>query len=261
MSFATNYIEEWDRIITKWLQNKESLRPLLDEKESLSIDHIPEPFYGNMNDSSIVIINLNPGTGLCDQCWSNQDQQGLFINDVKNIKSYSTYVKGFPLLPDKDKGYPIGPKPSIDWWKSRYAWINRILSHKGLKCTNKKPFAIELVPLHSKSFGVNPVKYVATMKEKHSGIDLFKAIEYAINASDAKMGLAIGKPIYTVLTRNGEYKDVCEKRQRDTKKRYYQVIENKGKTHRILCTWSIPSNNAPSKDFDAYEESLIKEFF
>ena len=258
MSFATNYVEQWNRIISDWFQDKESLRPLLDEKESLSIDHIPEPFYGNMEECSIVIINMNPGMGLCDQCWSNQDQQGLFVNDVKNINSYSTYVKDFPLLPNQNKGFPKGPKPSIDWWKSRYAWINRILSHKGIKCTNKKPFAIELVPLHSKSFDVKPVKYVAA----HPNLDLFKAIEYAINASDAKMGLAIGKPIYTVLTRNGGYNDVCGKLQPNTKKkRYYQVIENEEKTHRILCTWSASSNKAPSKDFDSYEESLINEFF
>ena len=87
------FYSEWDRIINEWFQNKQALSPLMDQKNTLSIDHVPEPFYGNL-DSSIVIINLNPGTGLNNQDWSNQNKPGFVVNDIKNI-GYSVIDVGW----------------------------------------------------------------------------------------------------------------------------------------------------------------------
>ena len=66
------------------------------------------------------------------------------------------------------------------------------------------PFAIELVPLHSKSFKVAKTDdYVKKMAANYPGLDVIEAIEYAIAHSDAQMGLAVSRPIYDVLTQNG----------------------------------------------------------
>lgn len=261
-----NFYEEWDRFISAWYQDIHALDPLMDKNNSLSIDHLPEPFYGDMEDNcSIVIINLNPGTGLCDQCWLRKNVLGLFVNDVLKSGTYSAYAKAFPLIPGPGTIKARGPEPSINWWKSRNAWMERILSHTKSD-SSKKPFAIELVPLHSKSFKVaNTVEYVKSMP---AALNIFDAIGYAIEHSDAKMGLAIGRPIYDVLT-NESFKDWAyhdvpmtdkEKTPLDVK-RHYQVIENSTKTHRILCTWSEGSNKAPSKDFEPEEGKLIEKYF
>ncbi|MBR5076951.1 MAG: hypothetical protein IKX28_08110 [Bacteroidales bacterium] len=233
----------------------------MDKKGSLSIDHLPEPFYGDMQSCSIVIINLNPGTGLNDQCWSKQDQQGLFVNDVKN-QGYSKYAKGFPLLMGK------GPVDSVNWWKPRFAWINRILKHKGLDKTDKKPFAIELVPLHSESFNVSSApKYVSNVRHNYPQIDIINAIEYAIQHSDAQMGLAIGKPICEVLIKNGftpVYGDLRNPIQPDpNKKRFYCVIENSTSRSRILCTWSYGSNQPPADmyNYNVFESDTLNVYF
>lgn len=132
-----DFYDEWDKFISAWYQDRHALDPLMDKKNSLSIDHLPEPFYGDMDEDkcSIVIINLNPGTGLCEQCWFRKNESGLFVNDVMNCRdvnnsiSCSTYAKSFPLIPGPGKIAAKGPEPSITWWKSRNAWMKRILSH------------------------------------------------------------------------------------------------------------------------------------
>ena len=133
-----SFYDEWDRIISDWYQDKNTLEQLMDENKSLSIDHLPEPYYGDMDECSIVIINLNPGTGLCDQCWIRREEPNLFVNDVLKSKKYSTYAKSFPLIPGPGKIAAKGPEPSITWWKSRNAWMKRILSHTKAN-SSKKP--------------------------------------------------------------------------------------------------------------------------
>ena len=246
------FYSEWDQIIKDWYINKNALASLMDKGKSLSLDHVPEPFYGDMDNCSIVIINLNPGTGLCEQSWHNQNSPTMMVNDIKRT-SYSSFAKGFPMLLGK------GPAPSVNWWKIRKAWIDRILNAKQVN-NYKMPFAIELVPLHSKSFKVaNTDAYVKMMAKNHPNLDVIDAIVYAIGKSDAKMGLAVGKPIYDVLTNNG-FVVICKPFQPDPNiKRSYAVIGRNGHPE-ILCTWSSGSNSAPAKSFVIHEKIIIKYF-
>lgn len=250
----------WDSTIRSWFNDKTVLLPLMDRKNTLSLDHLPEPYYGDMDNNSIVIINLNPGTGLSEQCWDNQDKANTFVNDVKKLGSYRDYVKSFPLLLGN------GPADSVNWWESRYKWIKRILDQKGLSNTKKSPFAIELVPLHSKSFDVSgATEYVARIKQNNK-IDLIGAIEYAILKSEAHMGLAVGKPIYDALCANG-FKDVPgglgQLEKPLSTKRFYHVIEKTTATGvvRVLCTWSYGSNNAPALIFKDKEGEILDKYF
>ena len=175
-------------------------------------------------------------------------------------------AKGFPL--DGESKVPM-PEESLNWWASRLEWINRILDYRlkqlnvnidKKKLDKKKPFALELVPLHSKSFKVsNAGDYVS---KKYTIIG--DVIEYAIVKSKAQMGLAIWKPIFDVLTKDYKYKTIAgdpsnplhtQKKERD-----YRVIKSpKGRL--ILCTWASGSNKAPSKDFEKDEENIIKTYF
>ena len=207
-----DFYKEWDCVISKWLKcsdpfdaQKNPLKNLNDG--TLSLQHLPEPYYGDMDNPSIVIINLNPGTGLCEQCHLRKDVPGILVNDVKNApySPYSQMAKVFPLYgksPNESPNVHM-PRESINWWKSRRKWIDHILEIRkdmGISIDgNKKPFAIELVPLHSKSFKVS--KAAEYVKNKYPAV--LGAIEYAITKSDAKMGLAIGKPIYDTLKQFG----------------------------------------------------------
>ncbi len=268
------FYSEWDKIIDAWLKCKDSfdeiinpLKDLNDDKKSLSLQYLPEPYYGDMDQCSIVIINLNPGTGLCEQCHLRRGVKDLLVNDVKK-NGYSKIAKAFPL--DGKQSSVHLPKESLDWWKSRLEWIDRILEcklgadyikSKEDKKDKKKPFAVELVPLHSKSFKVDATNYINAKYASIIGV-----IDYAISKSDAKMGLAVGKPICNVLLQNGYQIVYPANGTIDTpykpksKERYYCVIAN-SKGTRILCTWSSGSNKAPSDDFQSDEHIIIKKVF
>ena len=266
------FYKEWDCVISKWLNCSDPFdaqqNPLTDLNDgTLSLQHLPEPYYGDMDNPSIVIINLNPGTGLCEQCHLRKNKPGILVNDVKvnDVKgdSYSKMAKVFPI--DRKSKNVHMPQESINWWESRLKWINHILEirkNMGISIDgNKKPFAIELVPLHSKSFKVS--KAAEYVKNKYPAV--LGAIEHAITKSDAQMGLAIGKPIYDTLTDTQfGYTDITLKqnKQPDSNiKRYYRVLEKKNGP-KILCTWSSGSNKAPAEDpFWRHEENIINEYF
>ena len=262
------FYKEWDCVISKWLNCSDPFdaqqNPLTDLNDgTLSLQHLPEPYYGDMDNPSIVIINLNPGTGLCEQCHLRNKVSGILVNDVKNL-SYSGMAKSFPL--DDNNSIVHMPQESKNWWESRLAWINHILTVREkmgipIDRNNKKPFAIELVPLHSKSFKVS--KAAEYVKNKYPAV--LGAIEHAITKSDAQMGLAIGKPIYDTLTDTQfGYTDITLKqnKQPDSNiKRYYRVLEKKNGP-KILCTWSSGSNKAPAEDpFWKLEKNIIKTYF
>ena len=52
--YSINFYAELDRFISAWYQDNHASDPLMDQKKPLSIDHLPEPFYGDMENCSIV---------------------------------------------------------------------------------------------------------------------------------------------------------------------------------------------------------------
>ncbi len=249
MFSSTDFENEWDSIIQEWMNNVKVLCPFTGKSKNLTIDHLPEPYYGDMDNCSIVMINLNPGVGQDYQHWSNQSKSGTTVNEVK-INKYSVYAKPFPLI------FGGTSTPSSKWWQSRNAWMNRILNNMGIN-TNKKPFAIELCPLHSKQFKIsNPINYVNGIKSVNPRIDVVEAIKWAICHSESKIGLAIGKHIYNTLIFNG-FKDI-------TKGSFFPVIGNHREYHiiekegvQVLCTWAQGGNRVPSAIFESFEKSLL----
>lgn len=250
---STVYYKEWDTIIDQWINAPQSILPYTQGKSRLSIEYLPEPYYGDMDNCSIVIINLNPGTGICTQHQSLINIPKTEIYEANN-KKYSGYAKPFMYLDDP---YPLFCRNSeaAKWWKPRKRWIDRILINRGIN-TDKKPFAIELCSLHSPSFELsNPAKYISIIRKINSKIDVMPAIEYAITKSDAKLGLAVGKPIYNAMIKNG-YSDVLSIPNRmQGLPREYRVVEKNG--IKILCTWTPGSNNAPSKIYDSFEKQIL----
>ena len=238
-----DYINEWDSIIDNWMKDPNVLTPL--REGNLSEKHLPEPYYGDIDNCSIVIINLNPGEGMDYQHWNNRMKQGTDINEAMH-KKYSGFAKSFPLL--------NGNTPSAEWWKQRrIRWISRILEIMGIK-TDKNPFAIELCPLHSKDFKINALNYVDHLKKVNPKLDVIEVIKIAIKSSDAKIGLATGKPIYELLSTKG-FKDI-KKGSIPDNCREYRIVEKD--EVRILCTWYQGGHYAPGAKFIKIEKSLLQ---
>ena len=244
-----DYIKEWDSLIQQWMKSPCVLNPLLEV--GLSCYHLPEPYYGEMDKCSIVIINLNPGVGQCYQCWHNQCTPGPAVNKVKE-NGYSNYAKDFPLLSG------TGGTASSNWWKSRNKWMERILNCMSVN-TNKNPFAIELCPLHSAEFKIsNPTAYVNKMKSFNPNLDVVEAIKWAINQSDAKLGLAIGRSIYDLLKGNG-FRDttIWPSYPKPSSHREYRFLKNNDV--RVMCTWAQGGNTAPASAWNGFESVFIKK--
>mgnify|MGYP006988905760 CR=1 FL=1 len=242
------YYNAWDQIISDWLANQKSIFTLIGRWNRLSSAHLPEPYYGDADNCSIVIINLNPGIGQPYQEWGNQNIPGVCVNDAK-VSRYSGYAKPFPLLSGSVTN------PSAKWWKSRKIWIDRIVNGLGID-TVKNPFAIELCPMHSAAWKIsNPWNYVSYINQSFPAIDVLQVMEYAILHSDAKLGLAIGKPIFDVLVKAGYKVKTVPVRPITGNSREYSILEKNG--IRILCTWAQGGNKAPGAKFNCHEIKLL----
>lgn len=242
-----SFYSEWNNLIANWDKNPVSLQPLAFGNSGLDFCYLPEPYYGDMNNCSIVIINLNPGGGLPEQRW-NSTSPGNLVIDVR-LKDYNGYATSFPPL---NGNYPTVGK---NWWRKRAAWIGRILASKGITSI-KDPFAIELCPFHSHSWKIkNATKYVKNFIYV-TGIDIIDAIETGIRNSDAQLGIAIGKSIYKVLLSCG-YCDVSPFPFSPIPNncREYHLLEKDGV--KIMCTWTRGGNLPPAPRFDPFEKNII----
>ena len=257
-----NFIDAWDDIIDKWMNNQNELS-LLKVSKKLDINFMPEPSNGNPFDCSIVMINLNPGQGHCSLCWKNQNTPNTYVNDA-DINKYNGFALPFPFLTTPPS------TPSSDWWigknrkGGRWAYLEKLLSWKGVQPNNpyKNPLAIELCALHSDSIaGINFGKYLTALKSFDPNLDPINIIEIAIQNSDAKFGFAVGKPIYDALKSYG-YTDIQIPNHHNVKNakgnpnaRQFAVVEKNGA--KVLCTWTSGGNSCPSAAFDSYIKQNI----
>lgn len=246
------FIKAWDDIIDIWLNNQTS-NPLIPLSicKHLSVEHMPEPYNGDPSNCSIVMINLNPGQGQIYLEWANQHNPTFCVNLAKN-KKYQGFARPFTFLNPPSQQF--SPQ-STAWWQGRKSYLDKLLQ---MKCVNsvKNPFAIELCALHSVGTnGISFKKYLSKLKSVNPDLDLTKIIEIAIANSDAKLGFAVGKPIYEALKSIG-YADIqisphnVIKANGERNARQFAVVEKDGA--KVLCTWTSGSNSCPSAEFDNY---------
>lgn len=87
------FINAWDNIIDDWMNIpcvSDPSNPFnpLQVHPSLSVEHLPEPYFGDPADCSIVMINLNPGEGGPIQHWSMQNNSGIVGSAKTNIVAW-----------------------------------------------------------------------------------------------------------------------------------------------------------------------------
>jgi len=161
-------IQDWDKDIQNWINGHPSNHPVISGRMkdfapfvsagNLSGDYLPEPYYGDPDNCSTVVLNINPGSSCPNEDTKNitnraDPTNGTIIYDFENKfnRVYSAFQKVYSPF--------AAPNwvPGVNWWKdNRNDYINNIvrlycnLKGKSLPDSMPTPFAFELCPLHSK---------------------------------------------------------------------------------------------------------------
>jgi hypothetical protein len=198
-----DYYKYCDDLVKDWINNNANLTvddPFLHNSGILSgkpyFDIMPEPFLGNPDNCSIVMINLNPGYTIGDDVkLSRQNTNNRFTNG--NLKGYSDFAKLFPYL-SNPAIHPAG----ADWWKGRKEYLDRLVHAYTGKNTTRFPFAMELCPWHSNKWEEAKVKMGSTVYYRMIHRAVIPAI-YAAGKSEAKIAVVIGKAAIPVIEKAG----------------------------------------------------------
>ena len=282
------FINYWDGVIAQWLEDKtieKDQAPFFDgNKLALQRDYMPEPYWGNPCECSMVVVNYNPAGGDDHNpftYWPCQDNPCTLVNFVKKY-SYSELALTFPLLSDnlesvKVKGLEHDMRfllsyPGRKWWMRQNLWIER-LTNFSQKPTSKNPFVIELCGWHSEGWK-GTVELLQEPSLKNSIVaHVINPMYDAIMQSDTRLGICIGKQFGEILSSVAGFEDITKEigqskfphlvydsekglRPIKEKERYYGIYR-KGDTH-IINTWSVGSNHHPSEEFSVFERLLIQ---
>lgn len=225
-----------DRIVQEWNNNDELSK------------YIPEPFYGNPESSSIVMININPGGGYEGQTKGNVPPEVT--------KSFSLFAKDFPYLNPSIKS--LNPVKGEPWWEKRTKWLCRIVGYTctalGKEQKDLFPFGLELYPWPSSGIGLLP-KSKRVMYPK-----LFQVAKQATEQSLVPFAVVIGKTVVNELVKHGyEFVKSWQYHRPEYANRTYQLLVNRKKEHYVLATWARGGNRPPSQSFQQIEEHIIDE--
>lgn len=290
-----HFINYWDEVVRQWLENNADYSKFEKEVEeqSLIIEainnkfrdqpeyrlntiHMPEPYWGDPRDCSIVLLDYNPAGGprvnrhttiSCKSCagcdsLSKIDKEVIpsmtFIKYVeekriKGKKGYSSIAltgpvfeakKGLEWFWDADNGYE-----GYDWWQQKCGWLDHLVEViSGKKDEKKLPFAMELCGWHSQKWN-NDMSWIdngqcRTIINNRSILPLFAALRI----STCKMAVCIGAEFRRDWLKqffNDKIEDVTEKIFRDNLKKNsdleksYDIVDKDGKVIFADLTYTV----------------------
>lgn len=206
LSSCGDYIEYWDIVIEQWLQNNFKCKELSEQNQFASnlgfdvdsiLNRLPEPYWGDPDNCSFVIMNYNPGP--CNDSRHNYrfcaDTDNCMIHEIKN-REYSGFAKSFPLLRGLNPT-ELWFEDSIGrlWWqKQNEKWIKGLLNelYHDRNENYKLPFAMELCAWHSNKW--NDIDKKNFSKNKKLIEDtIIVPFKDAIMRSEFKFGICFGK--------------------------------------------------------------------
>ena len=84
-----DYIKTWDQIILDWFDGRIH-NSQIGYEGLIDINYMPEPYLGDIDNCSFVIVNLNPGPGQCHSCASKKN--------VKNTLIYKVFCSSYSIV-------------------------------------------------------------------------------------------------------------------------------------------------------------------
>ena len=249
-SLEKQFIDYWDGVVRQWLCKNNDWKKMTDgeteearatreqrqiiesinktykndPKYKINTIHMPEPYWGNPTDCSIVLMNYNPAGGprvnrhttiSCKDCQEFQGCEPLTDEDKKIIgaTTFIKYVKenGYshfaadesPVFKteeilgadkkwfwDEDNGYE-----GYSWWQQKCGWLDHLVEIIcGKKDDERWPFAMELCGWHSKEWKTD-LKWIEdcrTIIKERTIFPLLKAMEKSLHGNPTKIAVCIG---------------------------------------------------------------------
>ncbi|MBO5750647.1 MAG: hypothetical protein J6R36_06860 [Bacteroidaceae bacterium] len=216
-------------------------------------EYMPEFFLGNPDCCSAVILNLNPGIA----------DLGFHYKDSRfNNYNYSAEAQKFPL----------GDSGRI-WWfgangkKGRNAWINNLIGNDNW---DLKPFALEICPLHSKSWG--GLDYSNNNLQEEIAKYVFDPAFKAVSNSKADFAIAIGKDFVKILSdpffgfkerlvwdQGNHPQNMAWPKNKKGNPTDRTLVLLEKENNRVFCTYAPGSNRPPGKNFREIEHLFVEE--
>lgn len=259
-----SFTDYWDRVIRDWAQTGEipdSESFWFDEQRHLALGSrlMPEPYWGDIDNNSVVLLNFNPaGSGsenITDTCHLVNKNDPSTVCGLMS-SHYSDIARSFPLLDE----FPIEYAGSR-WWKKRVRWVSRFVSD-----THRNPFAMELCAWHSKKWSRG--KYGTKFKALESYIrDYFGPwLERALLGSENRLILCVGAEFADNVFPKiwPDIEDITMEtfgRQQPVEgnSRRYRIFMIPGKGYAV-CTFARGSNVIPSQTaFGDTEKRIINK--
>lgn len=229
-----DFIEYWDHVIRLWLdQNadvtlfkkdedaKEQLQVINAINENcknsanykLNTMHMPEPYWGNPTDCSIVLLDYNPAGGPDTNRhttikYKDGDESGMKLIKYVNDHSYSNFATKCPVFRDakdlekngmdwfcaKKEEEGKGGYEGYHWWQSKREWLDHLVVAACDKKNERLPFGMELCGWHSKKWSSN-MSWIDSCHEiinKRAIQPLFAAMKNSMGNSPIKIAVCIG---------------------------------------------------------------------
>ena len=217
--FIQKWLDDWDVAIKTWDLNSRGLSGMLSPfsglvaDSKLSSDYLPEPYYGNPDNCSAVVLNINPGSSSINEVtklWYHRKSSThkLIYDFVNRFNStYSSFQKVYsPFVASNSV-------PGVQWWKEyRIEFINNVVKLYELHKHNiigsgllANPFAMELCPLHSNDIsGINFSQQV--LRKDYMSYVIMPAV-HILKQSNLPFGLGFSSMICNILKKQecGEF--------------------------------------------------------
>ena len=301
-----SFIDYWDNVVDAWFQCADSngniaINKLSDPVQTnaiqeqlvftkavkqprkdtkLNLDHLPEPYWGNPKDCSIVILDFNPAGGSKPSQWTSIDlYRNLKIKDSLTYYAYNHNYSGlalsFPLL--KNNTWISGYN-GANWWRKKEVWLNNLVHHKGIS-NPKLPFGMELCGWHSEKWGGIDISDPSICKiiEDRVIFPLF----YAIDNSQVNFAVCLGAAFdeklfsnYVINVSDKVYKKIQSKLSVNYKRdmsfndklvftspshRTYKIFQIKDTNNYLINTYYRGGNRTPGKVWNKFEELIVEE--
>ena len=321
-----NFVDYWDNVISAWLKCangsnaatafKSTAGLPINEKNAIDEQaliigainsnagkkgtiyhihpsHMPEPYWGNPDDCSIILLNYNPAGGSEISCYTSIECVGCSrVNNLTTFakqNKYSGLALDFPLLMNDPKangqGIPwIKNYGGYKWWQAKKKWLEHLAccfnsDGEENEKNNKMPFCIEVCGWHSVKW-INNMKWASCQIKKIIAGRVILPILAAIQKNKT-LTVCIGSQFShnalcdlfcpyvdelidctSVINNSLDYpiEKGCIKVTVNDKNRYYRIyrIKYQGEYYYILNTWVQGSNRHPANHFWPEEEKIIR---